>query len=366
MFEFKFHPNKCVLCFGEIQRISNKMSGSSSRGDKLYTFSLFQCNICGLIQKDTGRKYKSIVNDIYESNYKLPGGGANVNVQNGIAKSREKQLIETLIEVGDLPLTGSFLDVGTGSGHLLKEFSKMLNGWKLVGHDVSGTNEQMVRNNGAAQFYFGSLEKITEKFDLIVMNHVLEHVLQPSKILKQVRNLLKPDGKLVVVVPTYTVTFTDFYFIEHCAHYSPQTLDIAAALSGLKVLHNLEGKLGTVEIGFIAKRNESNPSGIESQMDYTDSLIKYVNNFADNGNLGVFGLNGAGMYLAVICKTKIHFIVDDNQAKQGSTFNGIPIISLMDVPFGATVLISYNNPRLSAKMRDDLELRKDDTNFVCA
>ena len=229
-------------------------------------------------------------------------------MQNGIAKSREKQLIETLIEVGDLPLTGSFLDVGTGSGHLLKEFSKMLNGWKLVGHDVSGTNEQMVRNNGAAQFYFGSLEKITEKFDLIVMNHVLEHVLQPSKILKQVRNLLKPDGKLVVVVPTYTVTF----------------------------------------------------------MDYTDSLIKYVNNFADNGNLGVSGLNGAGMYLAVICKTKIHFIVDDNQAKQGSTFNGIPIISLMDVPFGATVLISYNNPRLSAKMRDDLELRKDDTNFVCA
>jgi len=342
------------------------MSGSSSRGDKLYEFNLYECNVCGLIQKNTGKKYTSIIEDLYKLNYSLPGGGRNVNMQNGIAKSREKELIETLIEVGDLPLVGSFLDIGTGSGHLLKEFSKMLKGWKLAGHDVSSTNEQMVRNNGAAEFYSGSLEKITKNFDLIVMNHVLEHVTEPNKVLKQVRNLLKPDGKLVVIIPTYTVTFTDFYFMEHCTHFSPQTLKIAASLSGFKVLHNLEGKLGTVEIGFIASRNESVSSGIDSQIDYTKSQIDYINNFNGNIKIGLFGLNGAGMYLAVICKTKIDFIVDENPAKQGSTFNEIPLIALEDMVSGAPVLVSYNNPELSAKMRNKLELLNDKIDFVCA
>jgi 2-polyprenyl-3-methyl-5-hydroxy-6-metoxy-1,4-benzoquinol methylase len=368
MYEFKFRSKKCILCFNRTQLISKKIKGSSSRGDKLYNFNLYECNVCGLIQKNTGKKYTRITNDIYKLNYTLPGGGGNVNMQNGIAKSREKELIDTLIEVGGLPLVGSFLDIGTGSGHLLKEFSKMLNGWKLSGHDVSSTNEQMVRNNGAAEFYSGSLEKITENFDLIVLNHVLEHVTEPNKVLKQVWNLLKPDGILVVIVPTYKVTFTDFYFMEHCSHFSQKTLNIAASLSGFKVLHNLEGRLGTVEIGFIARRNVSVSSGIDSQIAYTKAQIDYINNFHGDGKLGVFGLNGAGMYLAVIHKTKIDFIVDENPAKQDSTFNGIPIISLKNIASGATILVSYNNPKLSAKMRDKLELElcNDKIIFVCA
>ena len=43
--------------------------------------------------------------------------------------------------------------------------------------------------------------KINEKFDFIVLGHVLEHVIDPVQILKKCKNLLKPNGKIFAAVP---------------------------------------------------------------------------------------------------------------------------------------------------------------------
>jgi 2-polyprenyl-3-methyl-5-hydroxy-6-metoxy-1,4-benzoquinol methylase len=356
---------RCLLCSGKTEVISRNLQGSSSRGNKLYKFDLFQCKICHLIQKDVGSKYASAVKEIYEENYELPGGGRNVNIENGLATSRENQLIETLLEVGDLPLVGNFLDIGTGSGHLLSAFSKKLINWKIVAHDLNNSNEALIRENGASEFYFGNLEKITEKFDLITMNHVLEHVMDPRSVLLKASILLKSKGKLVVIIPTYTVTNTDFFFMEHCSHFTSETLNIAAAISGLRILNTLEGKLGTVEIGFLAEKySEILDDAFEPKIDYSEQLVNYINTFPREKKLGIFGLNGAGMWLSVICKGKISFIIDDNPLKQNSTFAGIPILSLDDSPPDSTVLVAYNNPKLSLEMLSKLEVRKPSINFV--
>ncbi len=355
----------CLLCSGKTEVIARNLEGSSSRGNKLYKFDLFQCKLCHLIQKDVGSKYTAAVKEIYEENYELPGGGRNVNIENGIATSREDQLIETLLEVIDLPQVGDFLDIGTGSGHLLSAFSRRLIDWKIVAHDLNNSNEALIRENGASEFYFGDLAKISEKFDLITMNHVLEHVIDPRKVLVQAANLLKPKGKLVVVIPTYVVTNTDFFFMEHCSHFTSQTLNIAAALSGLRILNRLEGKLGTVEIGFVAEKYEENLGyEFESKINYSEQLVTYINMFSSEKKLGVFGLNGAGMWLSVICKGKISFIVDDNPLKQDSTFAGIPILSLENSPPDSTVLVAYNNSKLSLDMLLKLETRNSSIKFV--
>jgi hypothetical protein len=47
--------------------------------------------VCSLIQKNTGKRYKKIMSEIYEFDYQLPGGGRNVNVQNGKVENREKK-----------------------------------------------------------------------------------------------------------------------------------------------------------------------------------------------------------------------------------------------------------------------------------
>ena len=40
-----------------------------------------------------------------------------------------------------------------------------------------------------------------EKFDLIILSHVFEHLLTPEKILSQLSNRLKSGGKLIISVP---------------------------------------------------------------------------------------------------------------------------------------------------------------------
>ena len=42
-----------------------------------------------------------------------------------------------------------------------------------------------------------------EKFDLITMSHCLEHTYSPGRVLGQVHRWLKPNGRLLVMVPNY-------------------------------------------------------------------------------------------------------------------------------------------------------------------
>ncbi len=40
-----------------------------------------------------------------------------------------------------------------------------------------------------------------EKFDTIILNHVLEHIEEPITLLKHIKNWLSPDGVLILGVP---------------------------------------------------------------------------------------------------------------------------------------------------------------------
>ncbi|MGB1103629.1 MAG: class I SAM-dependent methyltransferase [Crocinitomicaceae bacterium] len=43
--------------------------------------------------------------------------------------------------------------------------------------------------------------KLNERFDLIIMRHVLEHFLDPLTVLKRIREVLSEDGVLYIAVP---------------------------------------------------------------------------------------------------------------------------------------------------------------------
>jgi 2-polyprenyl-3-methyl-5-hydroxy-6-metoxy-1,4-benzoquinol methylase len=50
----------------------------------------------------------------------------------------------------------------------------------------------------------GSIEQIksNEKFDLIILSHVLEHLLNPSVFLKKIKSILSDNGILYIEVPS--------------------------------------------------------------------------------------------------------------------------------------------------------------------
>jgi 2-polyprenyl-3-methyl-5-hydroxy-6-metoxy-1,4-benzoquinol methylase len=97
---------------------------------------------------------------------------------------------------------GRLLDIGCGAGRLLKRASGL--GWSCWGLDVSADAVAEARRHvPTAVIRQGTLEEFDtdERFDMITMSHVLEHVPDPVATLKRCRELLAPNGRLLIGIP---------------------------------------------------------------------------------------------------------------------------------------------------------------------
>ena len=93
------------------------------------------------------------------------------------------------------------LEIGCGSGKLLHRMHHL--GWNVTGIDIDETAIQPVKEMGI-DLRAGELDEQgfkNSQFDVIVMKHVIEHLSDPALVLKKCRDLLKPEGKLVLFTP---------------------------------------------------------------------------------------------------------------------------------------------------------------------
>ena len=140
---------------------------------------------------------------------------------------------------GILPPSANCLDAGSSSG----EFVYLLNS--------KGLNAQGVEANIPYAEYSQSQLQITvsispfsefkteEKFDLITMFHVLEHLEHPIRDLSHLGNLLKPDGYFVIEVPNILyrdMAFSHKWHPGHLFSFSAQTLSMLMQKSGFKTI----------------------------------------------------------------------------------------------------------------------------------
>jgi 2-polyprenyl-3-methyl-5-hydroxy-6-metoxy-1,4-benzoquinol methylase len=95
------------------------------------------------------------------------------------------------------------LDIGCGAGWLLSEANRR--GWRCTGIDSSAyVVNQAKQNCPEAVIEVMDIHDMDfggERFDLVCMTDVLEHVPEPVKVLHSVRRTLNDDGQLVFRVP---------------------------------------------------------------------------------------------------------------------------------------------------------------------
>lgn len=95
------------------------------------------------------------------------------------------------------------LEVGCGGGHVLRMFPDN----ELVGVDVSGEMIQKARRNlkgcrvGLLRGEVADLDLPAAGFDRIICSEVLEHVVDPEALIREMRNLLAPTGRIVITIP---------------------------------------------------------------------------------------------------------------------------------------------------------------------
>ena len=96
----------------------------------------------------------------------------------------------------------SILDIGTGPGFFLLYGKKR--GWSVLGIEPSKQAAEHAKSLGIKvieEFMDCSLANKLDKFDVIHMSEVLEHVPDPTEMIKITHDLLKPGGLLCVSAP---------------------------------------------------------------------------------------------------------------------------------------------------------------------
>ncbi|MGQ0805356.1 MAG: class I SAM-dependent methyltransferase [Actinomycetota bacterium] len=100
-----------------------------------------------------------------------------------------------------LPDDGSLLEIGCASGDILERMQRR--GY----HDVQGIELSLEACEHAWQrglkVFHGTLDEFEtdQRFDMIFMSHVIEHVLDPVATVAKITSLLKPGGVLYIETP---------------------------------------------------------------------------------------------------------------------------------------------------------------------
>lgn len=157
-------------------------------------------------------------------------------------RSQETTRLYRILGECQINLSSSILDVGCGSGQLLRRMAEV--GFKkLIGVDLF--IPEIVHNTVQNPLIIkGDLKKFEgEHFDLIMMHHSLEHCEDQYTELKLARDLLAPNGVLLVRQPVcdsdafrrYGANWFQLDAPRHAVVHSLDSMELLVKACGLKI-----------------------------------------------------------------------------------------------------------------------------------
>jgi SAM-dependent methyltransferase len=182
--------------------------------------------------------------------------------------------------------SGSILEIGSGIGNISQFFlgDKM----EISLSDLSADYFKMLdtrfsdftnlKNLFTLDFAEKELEikypQLIGQFNTVFALNVLEHVPDHEQAIRNCYKLLKPGGKLVILVPAFQSLFNQFDVgLEHQRRYTKKSLKKVMIIPGFQIVHcryfNAMGILGWFVSGKLMKKNVI-PGG---QMKLYDQLV---------------------------------------------------------------------------------------------
>lgn len=161
------------------------------------------------------------------------------------------------------------LEVGSGIGNIVAEVLAKDRVKSFVATDLSESSLATLRDrlvsDGRLSTQIWNAEEppppalLREKFDTIICSNVLEHIQNHDIAVQHMRELLKPDGKLVILVPANPAVYNGMdEDLGHFRRYTRPELTRVLSENGMHVEamldHNLVGMLGWWWSGCVRKR----------------------------------------------------------------------------------------------------------------
>jgi 2-polyprenyl-3-methyl-5-hydroxy-6-metoxy-1,4-benzoquinol methylase len=326
-------------------------------------YLLVQCEKCGFIFGDTDVTQLALDNyyanlSKYEDKSISTGGGYTIHDKNRL-KSAAKY-ISSQFQNKDIAI----VDIGCAIGGLLEQLRN--EGFEnLTGIDPSISCVEITQSEKKCKCFHSSLFNLKEeygKYDLIVLSHVWEHILDLNSAIKSIEKILKPNGYIYIECPNAMLykevihaPFQEFN-TEHINHFTQQSFinyfgvnNYKCSDVGNRVIQIASGEDYNAVYGVFQKNSFDNcyeivfDSAIKDSIDeylykseiwYNQIISKILNEISDNESIVFVGIGQFAFKLLTTIKESdftgeiqlfdnnplnVGKIIDSNQILNGST-----------------------------------------------
>lgn len=346
----------CPVCFNDEGEVLHNQSFSLPKEHPLpISYDVVTCSKCGFVFADSSghqNDYDLFYKDFSKYEYSNMEGEGFFNDD----KKLERTADDISLFLHDK--SAKILDVGCAEGNLLLKLKdrEYIN---LNGIDPSPSCVSYIKNKYQINANIGELSNLTsifkgEKFDCVILSHVIEHVYDLKIAIQNIYPLLNDQGVLYLEVPDasryldyYIVPF-HYFDVEHINHFDEHSLTNLTSMNNFERIFIDKKEIRVSEqnfypsiYGFFRKSDKKNSLKICPNFECKDQIKGYIkkskksNCFPEiaclvdsNEEIVVWG---AGSYTTQLLKntylSKCNIIafIDSDPNKQGSKLKNIKI-----------------------------------------
>ena len=241
---------KCVLC-------SSKKHEEVFSGKNWKALKCSKCSLVSIVRDKNGINYDFYYRD--DDYKKLESHFKNIFQKRvNIVKRFHKN-------------PGVILEIGCSNGVMLDIFKK--DGWETWGVEPSENAEYAIdKGHKILQTTFEKVNITPDYFDVVLLNHTLEHLVDPQKVLMKIHTLLKKQGIVFVDVPNFGSLSSQIlrkhwpYLLpkEHNFQFTKDSLSKMLDKAGFEVIH-FESRSGIFEFGTPLEEVKDSLTGLKKR-----------------------------------------------------------------------------------------------------
>lgn len=247
-----------------------------------FDLTYYQCQNCGLIFQAVGESQAADPN-FYEQTYRKVYQAQEEPTAKDLRIQRQRAMHKVQYLQGfGVDRINRALDIGASTGVFLETIAEKLQA-QTMGVEPGKVYRQYAEARGIAMATSldDLLQTKPERFDLVSMMHVLEHLPDPLPTLSTIReSLLTPDGYLLIEVPNFYAH--DSYELAHLMCFTPHSLRQMLMQAGYSIINEQKGgfprsKLLNLYLTIIARPAQS---GTVSQAVIPDKKVRLKHDLA--------------------------------------------------------------------------------------
>jgi SAM-dependent methyltransferase len=205
------------------------------------SFGIVRCRSCGLVYLNPRPSFLSI-STYYPSCYQpyqaLRETGLEVQLLQVF-----QALFENYNRFFRLSRRGRLLDLGCGNGEFIRQKTK--EGYDTYGVEINSDVAEQGKREGL-EVFCGTIEEAAFPdgfFQVVTLNHVLEHMYDPSGTLREIFRIMEDNGYLFIAAPNFNgfeskLFKNDWDCLDsprHVYHFTPETITALLEKTGFHV-----------------------------------------------------------------------------------------------------------------------------------